>query len=157
MGLSSFLLGLGKNHSPCGSLKNTGYYYLDSFSHQLLAVFDNYHGTVIQIPDSLTNFLAFFDDLDYHFLTRQNNRFNGILEKNNMLTGGAIHPSPNQVSREDKEEISRIIDYFKYNHSLKDIKYLPGDFDEGDMDRVFGFVYESPSYGLMEEYYYFYI
>lgn len=84
----------------------------------------------------------------------QNNRLAGILERNNMLKKGGIEAAQGEVSGEDRDEISRILDYFNRSHSLKDVKYLSGDFKMEDMERVFGFPYEDYYYHSPGGYFY---
>lgn len=85
----------------------------------------------------------------------QNERFQKILIKNNMLIAGKIKSFSN-VSKEDKINLSSILSYFNNYHSFTDIKYLPSSFKIDDMQGVLGFSYEYP----MSEYTgqnYFYI
>lgn len=70
----------------------------------------------------------------------QNNRLKNILEQNSMLTGEGISKKED-IPREDKEEISAILMYFENRHSLKDVKYIPEDFQMENMEEVFGFPY----------------
>ena len=85
----------------------------------------------------------------------QNGRFQKILIRNNMLSDGKIQAAPSSISDEDKNEASRILDYFNTDHSLKEVKYLPENFKIEDMDKVFGFPYSNSQYGAPEGYYYF--
>lgn len=70
----------------------------------------------------------------------QNQRFENILEKNNMIVNGEIVPSEN-ISSEDKKEINNIITYFNKNHELKDIKVLPDKFKTSSLKDLMGFAY----------------
>lgn len=83
----------------------------------------------------------------------QNKRLQGLLVKNNMLVDDVIKPS-STVSKEERIEISNILDYFNKNHSLAEVKYLPSDFKTKEMDKVFGFEFES-KYGLEQNYFSF--
>ena len=58
-----------------------------------------------------------------------------------MLEDSKIVKASENISSEDKEEVSGILRYFEANHSLEDVKYLPEDFKIGDMNMVFGFPY----------------
>lgn len=73
----------------------------------------------------------------------QNERFQKILIKNNMLISGKLKSSSN-VSKEDKISLSSIVSYFNNYHSFSDMKYLPDSFKIDDMQDVFGFPYEYP-------------
>ncbi|KOR24003.1 DUF4153 domain-containing protein [Clostridium sp. L74] len=79
----------------------------------------------------------------------QNNRFEQILLKNNMIKDGNLKISHN-MSKEDKLQISSILNYFHRNHSLKDIKYLPKNFKLSDSNSVLGFPLEDDSYASPE-------
>ena len=70
----------------------------------------------------------------------QNNRLKSILTRNNMLVDNKVEAASN-ISIEDKEEISMILNYFNTNHSLENVKYLPEDFKINNMEEVFGFSY----------------
>ncbi|MCF6463629.1 DUF4153 domain-containing protein [Clostridium sp. Cult1] len=84
----------------------------------------------------------------------QNNRLKSILTRNHMLEGSKILKAPEDISIEDKEEISAILRYFENHHSLENIKKLPEDFEIKDMNRVFGFPYtEKDLYGY--DYFYY--
>ncbi|KRQ86358.1 hypothetical protein ABG79_01870 [Caloramator mitchellensis] len=72
----------------------------------------------------------------------QNKRFESILVKNQMLKDGKVVPNAN-ISKEDKLQISMILEYFERNHSLKDVKHLPDNFEIKDMKTVFGFESQS--------------
>ncbi|MCM8710303.1 DUF4153 domain-containing protein [Clostridium sp. SYSU_GA19001] len=72
----------------------------------------------------------------------QNKRLKNLLLKNNMLSDSKILASSN-VSKEDRIQISSIIDYFNRNHSLTEVKNLPADFKIENMDKVFGFSFEN--------------
>ncbi|NFA60783.1 DUF4153 domain-containing protein [Clostridium sporogenes] len=79
----------------------------------------------------------------------QNNRFEQILLKNNMIKDGNLKISHN-MSKEDKLQISSILNYFHRNHSLKNIKYLPKNFKLSDSNSVLGFPLEDDSYASPE-------
>ena len=64
----------------------------------------------------------------------QNNRLKSILTRNHMLEDSKILKAPEDISIEDKEEISAILRYFENNHSLENIKKLPEDFEIKDMN-----------------------
>jgi len=74
----------------------------------------------------------------------QNERFQKILIKNNMLLAGKIKSS-SSISKEDKINLCSILNYFNNYHSLSDIKYLPNSFKIDDMQGVLGFSYEYSS------------
>ena len=71
----------------------------------------------------------------------QNKRLEGILIRNNMIKDNSLIKAPEDISYDDKGEISAILDYFNRNHSLKEVKYLPENFKIDDMQTVFGFPY----------------
>lgn len=69
----------------------------------------------------------------------QNQRLEGILEKNNMLQDAVIIPAEQELSDRDKREISNILYYFSQNHSFKEVLYLPDSFKLSQMKEIFGF------------------
>ncbi len=69
----------------------------------------------------------------------QNQRFEGILMKYNMIENNSIAKSDQEVSAVDKKEISEILGYFSRFHTLNDVKYLPKEFKLSQMKEVFGF------------------
>lgn len=78
----------------------------------------------------------------------QENRLEEILIRNNMLVNNEIIPKEN-VSNEDKHEITNISDYLARMGYLKDIEWFPEDYitDSGyyrNFEVVYGF---SPYYG----------
>lgn len=83
----------------------------------------------------------------------QRGRLETVLENNAMLQDGKIKPT-DTIAKEDQQSISSILSYFNNNHNLKDINYLPKDFDLKDMKDVFGFNYVSPDHYPGEEYFY---
>ena len=76
-----------------------------------------------------------------------------MLLNNNMLQNKKIVKA-SSISEKDKNEISSIISYFNSKRSLKDVKYLPGDFKIEDMEKTFGFQYSRP-YSLPQNHFYF--
>lgn len=69
----------------------------------------------------------------------QSHKFEYLLEKNHMLKNGKITTVSGEISADDKEKISSILQYFDRNHSLKELKYVPEDFELAQMKNVFGF------------------
>lgn len=111
---------------------------------------------IIPITLSIVTLISVFGPLSSYSISKisQNNRLEKILIRNNMIKDGKLESSAN-VSTADKTEISNKLNYFNNNHSLKDIKYLPKDFKLQDMDKVFGFPLEYPSYGSPDGYFNF--
>jgi hypothetical protein len=104
---------------------------------------------VIPVTLALIALISVFGPLSSYSVSirSQNNRLQAILIKNDMLQEGKIKTAPADISRDDKYEISRKLDYFSQNHSLQEIKCLPQNFKMVDMEKVFGFPYtpyESP-------------
>lgn len=112
---------------------------------------------VIPAALSIIALIAVFGPLSSYSVSKmsQNNRLERILVRNNMLDNGNIKAAPANISDDDKNEISRILDYFSRNHSFEDVRYLPDGFEIDDMERVFGFPYEGPSYIYPSDYFYF--
>lgn len=112
---------------------------------------------VLPVALAIVAILSVFGPLSSYNVSAssQNGRFEKILIRNNMLSDGKIQAAPSSISKEDKNEASRILDYFSINHSLKEVKYLPENFKMEDMDKVFGFPYSNSEYGAPEGYYYF--
>jgi len=76
----------------------------------------------------------------------QNKEFKELLLKNDMLVAGQIVPS-STIPQADKERITSIINYFHYDHSLADLKFLPPGFTLEQMEEVFGFDLTYGSWG----------
>lgn len=68
----------------------------------------------------------------------QNNRFEEILKRNNMIVAGKIKPS-SKISEKDKSELNSIFNYFDYSYSLKELKLFPKNLKSEDYIKVFGF------------------
>lgn len=75
----------------------------------------------------------------------QNHRFYNILVKNDMLSEGKFVKS-SIISSSDKKEIMGILWYFNNSHSLKDLKYLPADFNMQKTEEILGFKQEGIKY-----------
>jgi len=84
----------------------------------------------------------------------QNSRFQQYLTKNDMLMDGKIQPS-SKVSKDDRAQISSIIDYFNRQHSLKDVRFLPEGFKTSDMKTVLGFEFENTLYNNSNGYFFY--
>lgn len=86
----------------------------------------------------------------------QNMRFENILQANNMISSDkTIKPSA-EVSKTDRQEISSILLYFQNKHKLKDLKYVPRDFEISQTNEVFGFELEQQYWGGTKEKYFSY-
>lgn len=111
---------------------------------------------IIPLTLSIVTLISVFGPLSSYSISKisQNNRFEKILIKDNLLKDGKLQSSPD-IPKEDKAEISSILDYFNRNHSFKDVKYLPQNFKLDDMNKVFGFSFVAPSYGPTGEYFAF--
>jgi hypothetical protein len=75
----------------------------------------------------------------------QNNRFEKILQKNDMIINETVVKISNEISENDNRDLTSIIYYFDNNHKLKDLKYLPENFNIDDIEKVFGF---KPDYNI---------
>lgn len=71
----------------------------------------------------------------------QNQRLETILNRNQMLKNQTVVHAPGEVSLEDQQEISQILNYFSRYHDFDDVRVLPKTFDFDDMETVFGFPY----------------
>ncbi|KPU45435.1 hypothetical protein OXPF_06680 [Oxobacter pfennigii] len=111
---------------------------------------------IVLLSLSIIAVISVFGPLSSYSLSKasQNKRFEKILIRNNMLNYGQITAAPSNISYEDKNELSRILDYFDENHSLIDVKYLPEGFKTADMNKVFGFEYEGEKPISPEGYFY---
>ncbi len=86
----------------------------------------------------------------------QNQRFERILLKHDMIRDNAIVKPAVAIPNTDKKEISQIISYFYKSHHIQDLHLIPKDFKTGQMESVFGFPYEPGQYGPAEnEFFYF--
>lgn len=73
----------------------------------------------------------------------QNKRLERILTRNNMISEEKSIKANTDISSKDKIEISMILQYFKDNHNLDNVKYISEDFSVYDMEKVFGFPYTA--------------
>ncbi len=110
---------------------------------------------VIPVSLSIVALISVFGPLSGFSISKlnQNNRLESILERNQMLEGDIIQPNKN-VSYEDKEEISMILQYFNTRHSLDDVKYLPDDFAINNIEAVLGFPF-TVKYIAQTDYFYY--
>lgn len=99
---------------------------------------------IIPISLSLVVFISVYGPISSYAISKssQNNRFNKILMENGMLENGVIIQNPD-LDLSEQREISNIINYFIYNHSLESLKVLPQDFEVGNMEDLFGFKYRD--------------
>ena len=111
---------------------------------------------ILPITISIISLISVFGPLSCYSISKlsQNNKFESILIKNNMLRDNQIRTS-NSISQEDKFQINGILDYFNRNHSLKEINYLPQDFKLADTKDVLGFDFISPNNKSNKEYFNF--
>lgn len=95
---------------------------------------------IIPFSLSLVILIAIYGPLSSYSIAMasQNNRLNSLLEDNGMLSNGTITSNPN-VDKDIQREVSNVINYFVINHSLKDIKVLPDDFEFRDTKDLLGF------------------
>jgi hypothetical protein len=88
----------------------------------------------------------------------QNMRFENILERHEMIRDGNIALPSEDLSMEDKREISAIIRYFGRYHDLNDLKYLPDGFTTDQTEELFGFEYNYDLRGSnTKEYFRYYL
>lgn len=73
----------------------------------------------------------------------QTNRFEEIVSQYEMINNQTLVESQKVIAENDQEELEAILRYFKNNHQLKDLKYLPADFTLEETDQFFGFTYNS--------------
>lgn len=82
----------------------------------------------------------------------QNQRMTSILGNNGMLTDQTITPK-NDLSKEDKKNLSSIVSFFD-NRDLKKMKYVEDTFTPSDFYATFGFPSISEYEYTGDEYYY---
>lgn len=123
--------------------------YFILFSKKLRNIF-------LPVSLAVVAIIAVFGPLSSYSISimSQNNRFQQLLVKNEMLKDGKIEPST-KVSSEDKVQISSIINYFNTQHSLKDAKLLPVGFKMGDMKTALGFDFDYNITPGNNRYFYF--
>ncbi|TJX14184.1 DUF4153 domain-containing protein [Tissierella creatinini] len=99
---------------------------------------------IIPISLSIIVLVSVYGPISSYSISKlsQNNRINKILSDNGMLENGNIISNPN-LSLNDQREISNVINYFMYSHSLEDLKVLPEDFEITEMEDTFGFKYRD--------------
>lgn len=103
---------------------------------------------LISFTLSIVALISVFESFSSYSISKisQNNRLEKILLKDNMIKNGKIQSSPD-ISKEDKSEISSILDYFNKNHILEEVKYIPKGFKLEDMNNLFGFSFVPQNYG----------
>jgi hypothetical protein len=106
-----------------------------------------YRNLFIPLTLSLLALVSVFGPLSSFSISKmsQNNRLESLLSKNNMLIEDKIQPSQS-IPKEDRSQVSSILDYFNRNHSLNEVKYLPKDFKIENMTTVLGFPFENEYY-----------
>ena len=111
---------------------------------------------IIPVTLSIIALISVFGPLSSYSVSMrsQNNMLEKILIRNNMLKDGKLKSNAD-ISKEDKAQISSILDYFNRNHSLKDVNYLPENFKIVDMKDVLGFPFEYSITSPGGEYFYF--
>jgi hypothetical protein len=116
----------------------------------------NYRNIIILVSLSLIALISVLGPISSYSVSKlsQNSRLEGIFVRNNMLKDGAVQPSDN-ISKEDRIEVSSILNYFEKNHTLKEVKNLPVNFKIEDMNKVLGFAFENPYNGGSDNYFYF--
>ena len=87
----------------------------------------------------------------------QNKRLEGILTRYDMIENNTIIKTKTELPDTDKTEITQIISYFDNSKRLKDVKYLPENYDNSNFEDEFGFppTYNYPN--LEEPYFYKYL
>lgn len=69
----------------------------------------------------------------------QTSRLEGLLVKNNMLMDGKLIKASNNISDEDKNNISSIMRYLSNEHKNEKVVFLPEDFSIRDSEKFLGF------------------
>lgn len=110
-----------------------------------LNISKNKRNIIMLISLSLIAVISVFGPFSSYSVSKfsQNSRFENILNKYDMISDNKIVKSKSKISDKDKKEISAILSYFADFHSYSDVKYLPKDYESGDLNKVFGFKYES--------------
>lgn len=85
----------------------------------------------------------------------QTHRLEKYLSAEGMLSNGELNPNP-QASEQTKIEVTNILDYLEYRHSLDDVSWLPESYSSmRDMKESFGFERTYPNYsGQIYDYLY---
>ncbi|MBM7613806.1 DUF4153 domain-containing protein [Alkaliphilus hydrothermalis] len=104
------------------------------------AIRKNQRNILLAISISLVALLSVVGPVSSYSISKysQNMRLKSILVDNSMLQQDGIIPEKN-APQEVISEVSEIVHYFKEYHSLKDLNYVPDDFDLETMEQVFGF------------------
>lgn len=69
----------------------------------------------------------------------QNNRFEKLLSKYDMISQGQITQGSSEISQEDKQQISSIVIYFNSMHRLKAMRVIPDNYEIKDIEDALGF------------------
>lgn len=121
------------------------------------SIYKKLKNIILPISLAIFIFISAFGPFSNYSISKysQNKRFSNILNKNSMISEGKITPN-NNISTEDKTQISNILSYFNNKHSLNDVKYLPKNFNLENMNNVFGFSYQQTENEYNNSTYYYY-
>ena len=105
---------------------------------------DRKRNIVLPLSLALIIFLSVFGPWSSFAISinSQNKRFEELLYRNDMIKKEKVVKNEGTINQNDKKEINAIITYFKNNHSLEQLNYLPADFTIKNMDKFFGFSYQ---------------
>jgi hypothetical protein len=78
---------------------------------------------ILPVSLAIIAFLAVFGPWSSFSVSKfsQNQRFENILSRYNMIKGNEIIKPARTVSNEDKSEISQILSYFERSHKFSDV------------------------------------
>lgn len=85
----------------------------------------------------------------------QNKRFEEIIQKYDIIKNNTIIKKK-KLSEADQQEIHGILRYFDNSHQFSDLKYLPDNFKDDDVEEYFGFPYQSRKYDYSQLNYFSY-
>ncbi len=109
---------------------------------------DRKRNIILPLSLALLSFLSVFGPWSSFSISinSQNKRFEEILYRNKMIKNEQFIKNIGRINQNDKKEINAIITYFKNNHNLEELNYLPSNFTTEDMEKFFGFKYQSNRY-----------
>ena len=121
------------------------------------AVTKNLRNIVLPLLLAVITSISVFGPFSSYSISKhsQNKRLNKMFVKYNMLKDNKVIKASDKVSEEDARQITSILNYFDRNHSLRDVRELPEDFEIAQMEKILGIKYSDEYYENNNGHFYF--